>query len=168
MKDTTPFGVVLTNPAHESTDNSTHDSTTVAMCAVGALATIVDWYQGTDGLLGIAAQGGQRFSLLGIEQQADGLNIGTVELLPVEPAIRLPEDYTSMAALLRAVIEDLGRLYETIDKHYDDATWVGYRFAEVLPLDLEEKQVFLELNDPLERLRALRPSLRQLRDEQTQ
>jgi Lon protease-like protein len=92
MKDATPFGVVLTNPAHESTDDSTHDSTTVSMCAVGTLATIVDWYQGTDGLLGITARGGQRFSLLGIEQQADGLNLGTVELLPAEPATRLPEE----------------------------------------------------------------------------
>jgi hypothetical protein len=73
-----------------------------------------------------------------------------------------------MAALLRAVVDDLGRLYETIDKHYDDASWVGFRFAEVLPIDLEEKQFCLELNDPVERLLALRPSLRQLREEQTQ
>ena len=160
MKDSTPFGVVLVAP--------TNDSQPATLSAVGTLATIVDWYQGTDGLLGITARGSERFRSLDIEQQADGLNFGTVEVLPQEPETRLPEEYASMAVLLRAVIEDLGRLYETIEKHYDDASWVGFRFAEVLPLNLQEKQIFLELNDPLERLRALRPALRELREEQTQ
>ena len=160
MKSATPFGVVLLD-----TDQQRG---VASMRAIGTLASIVDWYQGTDGLLGITAMGGERFRLLGVEQQADGLNLGTVEILPAEPETPLPADYAPMAALLRAVIDDLGRLYETIDKRYEDASWVGYRFAEVLPLDLNEKQQLLELNDPVERLRVLRPSLRQLREEQTQ
>jgi Lon protease-like protein len=160
MKDSVPFGVVRLD--------SESESDTLTLCSVGTLATIVDWYQGTDGLLGITACGGLRFRLLSVEQQEDGLNIAKVELLAPEPATPLPAEFASMAALLRAVVDDLGRLYETIDKHYDDASWVGFRFAEVLPIDLEEKQFCLELNDPVERLLALRPSLRQLREEQTQ
>ncbi|MEC9375582.1 MAG: LON peptidase substrate-binding domain-containing protein [Pseudomonadota bacterium] len=160
MKNSTPFGVVLFQ--------GTNDSSAITMASVGTSASIVDWYQGTDGLLGITAYGEKRFRLISVKQQEDGLNLGTVEFLPPEPEISLPENYLSMSTLLRAVIDDLGKLYETINKHYEDASWVGFRFAEVLPLDLKEKQLFLELNDPIGRLDALRPTLRRLREEQTQ
>ena len=73
-----------------------------------------------------------------------------------------------MAELLRAVIDDLGRLYETIEKHYDDSSWVGYRFAEILPLNLASRQDCLEMTDPLARLEYLQPQLRLIREEQTQ
>ena len=160
MKTSSPFGVILAEPSP--------DTGLVSMRSIGTLATIVDWFQGSDGLLGITASGTERFRLLNIEQQDDGLNIGTVELLTPETAVPLDDEYVSMAALLRAVIDDLGRLYENFDKHYDDTTWVGFRFAEILPLELGQKQYFLELDDPVERLRALRPSLQQLREEQMQ
>jgi len=160
MKESAPFGVVMVD-----VDRNSQSAT---MRSVGTLASIADWYQGTDGLLGITAHGGDRFRILGVEQQADDLNIGVVELIPAEVPQPLPREYAPMAALLRAVLDDLGRLYETVEKHYGDSSWVGFRFAEVLPLDLEQKQMCLELNDPLERLNLLRPTLRQLREEQTQ
>ncbi len=160
MKESAPFGVVLVD-VNGATDSA-------AMNSVGTLASITDWYQGTDGLLGITARGGDRFRLLETDRQADGLNMGIIEILPPDPPTPLPPEYASMPALLRAVIEDLGRLYEGIEKNYEDASWVGFRFAEVLPLELEQKQFCLELSDPLERIKVLRPLLRQLREEQTQ
>ena len=57
------------------------------------------------------------------------------------------------------VLEDLGRLYESLDKHFDDASWVTSRFVEILPIDLEEKQRCLEQSDPIERLRIVRDLL---------
>jgi Lon protease-like protein len=36
-----------------------------------------------------------------------------------------------------------------------DATWVGYRLSELLPLSSIEKQHLLELPDPLDRLQNL-------------
>jgi Lon protease-like protein len=159
MKNDAPFGVVLI------ADGSEVGGANVARtAAVGTLARIADWYQGTDGLLGITALGTERFSLLGVEQQQDGLNVGEVELLPPEASQPLPEDYIGWPNLLRAVIEDLGRLYELVDKRYDDASWVSYRFAEILPLDVAARQRCLEMDDPLERLSFLRPMLRQVRE----
>ena len=38
---------------------------------------------------------------------------------------------------------------------YDDASWVGYRLSELLPMPLARKQHFLEMEDPLARLRDL-------------
>jgi Lon protease-like protein len=135
---------------------------------VGTLAQIVDWYQGSDGILGITARGTRKFALHELNRQADGLYIGAVDILADEPPLQLPEEFRPMAALLETVINDLGRLYDAIDKRYDDAAWVGYRLAEILPMPSAEKQSCLELTDPIERLRVLRPMLRPFRHQRGQ
>ena len=60
-----------------------------------------------------------------------------------------------MTVILNDVLDDLGRLYEPLERHMQDASWVSSRFVEILPLDLEEKQRCLESNDPIERLRIV-------------
>lgn len=155
MKSDAPFGVVLIREGNETGPATTYD--------VGTLAKITDWYQGSDGLLGITALGEQRFRLLDSERQSDGLNVGTVELLDSEAAAALPEEYEPMAQILAGVLGNLGRLYEPLEKNYQDAGWVGYRFAEILPIAPEEKQSCLEIDDPIERLRVVRSVLRDVR-----
>lgn len=135
---------------------------------IGTLAQIVDWYQGSDGILGITARGTHKFGLYDISRQADGLYVGEIEILAEEPQVPLPEEFRPMATLLQTVIDDLGRLYDAIDKRYDDAVWVGYRLTEILPMSAAEKQSCLELTDPVERLRVLRPLLRPFHPERGQ
>ncbi len=165
MKQDSSFGVVLATPDNESTDGS---GDTFSTNRVGTLAKVIDWYQGSDGILGVTACGGSRFSVMSYERQSDGLYIGEVELLAHEPVESLPEKYVSMAHLLEAVVDDLGLLYTDLEKHYDDATWVGYRFAEVLPISLDEKQFCLELSGSERRLEFLQPLLRSIRMETSQ
>ena len=160
LKDETQFGVLLINEGSEVGSEDTYP--------VGTKAQICDWYQGSDGILGVTAVGTQRFRLEKVKQESDGLYLGDIALLDPEPSVPLPETYWSMADLLRAVVEDLGRLYEPLEKHYDDATWVGNRFAEILPVSMEQKQHCLEMNDPIERLRFVQPLLRSVRQETAQ
>ncbi len=150
-----PFGVLLIREGDEAGRASTY--------SIGTLARITDWYQGSDGLLGITAIGEQRFRLLSAERMPDGLNVGDVELLPEEPPTPLPEEYQGVAKILADVLDDLGRLYEDLERRYDDAGWVSYRFVEILPIDLEQKQACLEHSDPLERLRLVRELLKTVR-----
>ena len=147
MRHESPFGVLLIRDGDEAGSATTHN--------IGTLARITDWYQGSDGLLGITAVGEQRFRLLSSTRQDDGLNVGDVQLLENEPNLPLPEEYQEMAAILAGVLDDLGRLYESLDRHFDDASWVTSRFVEILPIDLEEKQRCLEKSDPVERLRIV-------------
>ncbi len=147
MKSGTPFGVILIREGHEAAPATTHP--------VGTLATITDFYQGSDGLLGITAIGGQRFRLLSSERQPDGLNIGEIELIPDEEPMLLPPDYHALPHILESILDDLGRLYESLERRFDDAVWVAYRFVEILPIDLEEKQVCLESSDTEARLRLV-------------
>src|SRR6185312_1750271 len=128
--------------------------------AVGTIARITDFHTGGDGLLAIVAEGGARFRVARSRARSDGLLRGTAVLWPPEPQQEVPVEF----ALLQSIAE---RLVETMAPHfrhaprsmYDDAGWVGFRLAELLPLDVEEQQRMLELTDPLQRLAELRDAL---------
>jgi len=155
MKGDSPFGVLLIRSGSETGAASTYE--------VGTLARITDWYQGSDGLLGITAIGERRFRLLSSIRETDGLNIGQIEILPTESGPVLPTEYKPLVNILSGVLGDLGRLYEPIEKKYDDAGWVGYRFAEILPITPEQKQSCLEADDPVSRLEMMRDVLNSVR-----
>ncbi len=93
------------------------------------------------------------------KRQPDGLNIGEIQLLERESRYSLPEEYKPLARILAGVLDDLGRLYESLDRQYDDAGWVGYRFAEILPISPEQKQSCLESDDAIKRLHLVREVL---------
>lgn len=160
MKDDAEFGVVMIRDGSEVGD--------ARIAEIGTRARITDWYQGSDGILGVTAVGTQRFVLQAVDKQADGLYLGTVEALAPEPEVALPAEYEPMATLLKAVIEDLGKLYDPLPKHYEDAAWVAARFAEILPMEIEQKQTCLEIDDPIQRLEYVRPLLRAIRQESQQ
>lgn len=139
MKSDSPFGVLLIREGNEVGPAATYN--------IGTLAKVIDWYQGSDGILGITAIGTERFRLLATERQDDGLNVGDIELLPDVPKADIPDQYRSLPQILESVLNDLGRLYENLEYRFSDAAWVAYRFAEILPIGLEQKQEFLESND---------------------
>jgi len=135
----------------------------LALHQVGTLARIVDWYQFDDGLLGITAVGETRFLLTETHRQDDGLNLGHVEFLEPEAPLPMPSRFTALLTLLENVMAELEPQYRFIEKNFEDAVWVSYRLAEVLPLSLEQKQHCLELSDPVRRLETLVPLVESLR-----
>jgi len=143
------FGVILIREGSEVGEAETFD--------VGTIAEIADWYQGNDGLLGVTATGTERFRIGTIGQQPDGLYTAEIELLEREPSARLPERYQPLKAVLQEILEELSSHYSDVAKEYDDASWVGYRLAELLPLPMPTKQIMLEMIDPNQRLALLRP-----------
>jgi Lon protease-like protein len=154
MRERAPFGVVLIRAGVEA------GGPIVSTADVGTSARIVDFFQMPDGLLGIRCIGERKFSVVERRVQSDGLNMGTVEWTPVERAADLTAEYSHLGVLLRKVLPELGEIYEQVPKHFDDASWVGARLAEILPIHLAEKQVCLELDDPLQRLARLSPFIR--------
>ena len=141
MKDEMPFGVVLIREGAETGPATT--------CDVGTLASIVDWYQGSDGLLGVTAIGTERFRLRSTARQDDGLNVGEVDLIPPPERVAVPDVHRDLPKVLEAILDDLGRLYDNVERSPDDAAWLAWRFVEILPIDLEEKQRVLESDDVL-------------------
>ncbi len=147
MKSDAPFGVLLIRDGAEVGPATTRD--------VGTLARVTDWYQGSDGILGVTAIGTERFRLLATERREDGLNIGEIELLPAPPPVAVPAAFANLPPILESVLDDLGRLYENLERRPDDATWVAWRFAEILPMPLADKQALLESNDTVASLQVV-------------
>ena len=150
MRGNLNFGVVLIRDGSEVGSADTFD--------VGTTAKIVDFHQLSDGFLGLSCVGEQRFRILSRRRQADGLNLAEIESLAREPQVEVPERHAPLAELLRNVLPQLGEVYAGIEMHLEDASWVGHRLAEILPIQTSEKQFCLELNDPIRRLDVLSPS----------
>jgi uncharacterized protein len=149
MREDQRFGVALIREGGEVGPADTFD--------VGTMAKIVDFHQLSDGFLGLSCVGEQRFRILNRSRQSDGLNLAGIESLAREPKTALPTRHARLAELLRTVLPQLGEVYAGIDMHLDDAVWVGYRLAEILPIAAAEKQFCLELSDPIQRLDVLSP-----------
>jgi Lon protease-like protein len=155
MRERSPFGVVLIRAGSEVGATAAGET-----CTVGTTARIVDFNGLPDGLLGITCIGERKFSVVKQWQQDDGLHVGEIEFATAEERTDLPMEYSHLGELLRKVLPELGDLYTNVPKHCSDATWVGYRLAEILPIALSEKQYCLELDDPLARLARLNPLIR--------
>ena len=128
--------------------------------AIGTLARINDFYTLPDGLLGIGAIGGERFQVATTRVRDNGLVHGEVRIWPDEPAIEVPPEHGLLATILERLLEQLGGAHARVERQrLDDASWVGFRLAELLPLGQSEKQHLLQMTDPLRRLVQLQHSL---------
>lgn len=144
-----PFGVVLVLQSDDPDAPAAH-------VRVGTDAHIRDFHTLDDGLLGIVARGGRRFTVESTRARDDGLLLGTVRYWEAEEETPMPPEYGLLADIVRGFMEKVGGDYPAFeDPRLDDAGWVGYRLTELLPLDVAEKQALLELEGPLPRLQAL-------------
>lgn len=124
--------------------------------AVGTLAQIEDFYALPDGLLGIRARGSRRFRATSTRVRDNGLVHGQVSWLAQEPQLDLPPEYGLLALILERLLEQVGGEHARAERQrFDDASWVGFRLAELLPVELAERQQWLQLTDPLQRLDGL-------------
>jgi len=148
MREQRPFGVVLIQEGEEAGPVAT-------TATVGCSARIADFYTLQDGLLGISCVGERKFMVTRVWRAADGLNMAEVDWLAPEPGLALPEEYEQLGSTVRRALEELAEHYQHVEKKFDDAAWVGGRLAELLPIELDDKQALLELDDPIARLDAL-------------
>ena len=127
MREDSGFGVALIVAGREA-------GGAAQTVEIGTLARIVDFEQLEDGLLGITARGERRFRIVHIHQESDGLNVCQVEWLDDEARAEVPPQHAVLAELLRRALEQIGPAYGEVTPAYEDATWVGMRLAEILPL----------------------------------
>jgi len=155
LRNEQPFGVCLIESGNEAGQAARPHLT-------GTFARIVDWQRSDDGLLSIVALGEQRFHVQDMDIERDQLLRGTVQPLAPERSAAVPEECEYMNDVLDQLFEHTGELYDNVPKRPDDASWVGYRLAEILSLPLTRRQYFLELEDPLLRLAQLDEILRSM------
>ena len=132
MRDASNFGVLLIREGNEVGPASTFE--------VGTSAQIMDFHQLADGLLGLSCVGRRRFRVQSRQLQSDGLHLADVSWLDAEPQVPVPQRHAHLAELIQNVLPQLGEVYSNMEMRLDDASWVGNRLAEILPIDAGDKQ----------------------------
>ena len=158
LKNRTPFGVCLIT---EGDEVARAEAAPVQIAPVGTFATIDACDMPELGIFQVTATGGARFEALSHALRADGLVIADVAPIPAEPAIALAAAHAPLARLLEVLAKRVGPRQFPAAHAFGDASWVGYRLAELLPLPLPVKQSMLEINDAGLRLELLQRFLAQ-------
>jgi Lon protease-like protein len=151
LKDERPFGVCLLKSGEEVA----RPDAVGEFAAIGTMARITECDVPQLGILHLKTEGGARFQVQSHTVNDAGLVLGQVTAIAPEPALALPEAYQPLAALLELLVERVGREHFAGEPATGDASWVGYRLAELLPLPLGIKQGMLEINDSEVRLKVL-------------
>jgi len=152
LRDTRPFGVCQIREGREVGAAAVPEP-------VGCLATIEQWDMPQLGLFHLTARGGERFRIRELRVAPNHLISATVDPIPADGATS--EVDTLCREVLQAIIDKVGAERFPAPVRLDDAAWIGYRLAEVLPLDARAKQELLELTDSAARLKRLRALLTQ-------
>ena len=137
LRDDAPFGVCCIRNGQEVGAPAEHEP-------IGCSARIVDWEMPHPGLFHLNCAGEAKFQLVDSHIQKNGLIRGSVEWLvdnggPVEP-----REFDACRHALERFIEHAGERFLTGPTALDDPSWVSYRLAEILPVDVRVKQDLLE------------------------
>ena len=148
IADETPFGICAIREGAET-------GTPAVPYEVGTVMRVTDWDMPETGILQIETTALNRFVIRSTHTEPNGLLVGKVESVSVEPAASVPDDLELPVEILRHIIDEYGDAHFPAPHELDNAVWVGYRLSEVLPLTLSVKQNLLEMNDSVMRLRIL-------------
>ena len=154
------FGVCLITQGNEVADAANGVAAAPLFAAIGTMARITAWDMPHLGILNVRTVGGTRFQVQSHKVRSDGLVVGDVTTIADEPAVALPDAHRPLAEMLLLLIKRIGPEHFPPPHAFDNASWVGYRLAELLPLPLGIKQSMLEINDSEVRLSALSKFLR--------
>jgi Lon protease-like protein len=135
------FGVCMLNMQGDKEKNQ-------HIYPIGTFAKVIDFNMLDDGFLGVTVEGIRCFTILSITTQTDELRIGQCQWLD-QWSGQFPDK--SISPIDERLIEmfdkypELQTLYE--NPKFNDPIWVIYRWLELLPVNAEQKQQFLQQKD---------------------
>lgn len=148
IRDASPFGVCLLREGAEV-------GAPAVPFPVGCTALIEDWEMPHLGLFHLTCRGASVFRIAEHWNTRTGLIRGAVDIAEAPSPLALPAAHQPLADLLRKIIDKAGEERFPPPLRLDDADWVAFRLAEVLPLEPEFKQRLLETPDQVARLQQL-------------
>ncbi len=143
------FGVCLIIDGEEA-------GTPASAAAFGTEAVIEDFGTGADGLLTLRVRGARRFHARRVRVRDNGLQVAEIEWCAPDPEQALRPEHGLLATLLQELIDLYGGEHALAPRlRMEDAAWVGWRLAELLPLQHAQRQALLQIDAPHERLDRL-------------
>ncbi len=124
--------------------------------AWGVEAVVEDFDVGADGILVLRLRGARRFHVSASHVRDNGLVMADVEWCERDSDDELQPEHGLLGTVLEHIIEQIGGEYTTAGPaQLDQAAWVGWRLAELLPLRETQRLQLLQENDPQRRLDRL-------------
>lgn len=139
MREDSSFGICLIEQGKEVGEAATP-------YPVGVEARVVDWDMEQAGLLHITLRGARRFRIREHHVTPAHTVVASVDWLPVTPGKVLPK-FAAMQSLLRLIAADKGTGVIAEPHAFDEANWLAFRFAEILPIPPLARLRLLELDD---------------------
>ncbi len=146
LRQNQPFGVCLIRQGHEVGAAARPEP-------VGCLARIVSADMDSPGVMQVEALGESRFIVESTHVAANQLLLGQVRDKDDELAQPVPAEARVVLDFLRTIAAKLPEA--GLREIHDDASWAGFRLAEVLPLKIGARQALLDMNDAVKRLEIL-------------
>ena len=144
MREGAGFGVVWIRRGSEVAEASV---TNLDLGDYGTMATIVDWDQLPNGLLGITIEGAERFHIEKVWREDSGLNMARVDIEPSPDVVEIPEEGRSMIDVLAGLQRhpEVRRLGLTVDT---GSAWnICHVLTQLLPIDNSVKYELLGITD---------------------
>ncbi|MEX2480730.1 MAG: LON peptidase substrate-binding domain-containing protein [Gammaproteobacteria bacterium] len=138
------FAVVAITQGHEARPGA-------AFHSHGTLARIESWDQGEDGLLHLLARGTERCRVLDHITAPNGLVQARCARV-AETATPVSADFAYLARLAESVFLERPELAPARPWLFDDAAWLAYACADLMPLDLGTRLAILTLDGATEKL----------------
>jgi uncharacterized protein len=148
LRSARPFGIVPIRIGREV-------GATPDFFPFGTLASVESFDQGADGLLHVRVQGTERFRVESHEVQPDALLVANISVVTQAEEQAIPGDLDYLKTLLTEIFEANAEQIPYRDWQMDNALWVAYRLAEILPLAAATKVAVLQADSGLAALSRL-------------
>ncbi|AJQ84593.1 ATP-dependent protease [Xanthomonas oryzae pv. oryzae] len=124
--------------------------------AFGTEVRIEDFDVGADGVLVLRLRGTRRFHVQRSRIRDNGLVVGEVNWCEPDSDDELRPEHSLLATVLERMLEQVGGQFASVGPGLlDQAAWVGWRLAELLPLTEQQRLSLLQQDDPHQRLNQL-------------
>ena len=132
----------------------------------GSFVKITDWGKLDDGLLSITVEGKNIVKILKSNLNGSGLLNGTIEHLESEKEYMIPQKYLILSKFYKKIYPGIKNFINFKEERYADASWIGFRLTECLPLDLPTKANLISINNAIDRLEMINTIIHKLYKEE--
>ncbi|GJM13752.1 MAG: ATP-dependent protease [Pseudohongiella sp.] len=162
MRTETGFGICLLKKGEETAQAGTQQT----IHRTGTYANIIDFDQLENGLLGITVEGSAKFDINDCWSAESGVLMAKVTFSENDSvgkqSIPIDDDFSALAQLLQNLESHPLVEQKNLIIDYDNLWDLGWRLAELIPVENAKKQDLLEIDDPWERIENIEQLVSQL------